>query len=351
LIVDALGQLRAGDAAPMYVQIERCIRLLVADGTLLVGQRLPPVRTLAQQLGLAPNTVARAAYADLVGEGVVASRAGGGSVVASPRRQAATSADQPRERLQRVARHLVAYGLALGHAPGEVIHAVRAELAALGRLESAPTEPGFEVRPTLPTHAVPAGTLASGACKHLKVHGLVAAPRFLSLDDLVRLPRATLQQPFACDEGWVVPDLCWSGVWLADVLALAEPLVAARYVRVGAGPYSLPFALAEVPDALLADELDGQPLAIEHGAPWRLVLPGGRATRASSGSTAWNSRHSRVSGRQRPGEALVTPQPDWWVPGTAAGRSGAAAATTMPAPRCFFAPASGCGNCGRTTVR
>ena len=49
--------------------------------------------------------------------------------------------DEPRERLQRVARHMVAYSLALGHAPGEVIHAVRLELATVGRLDAVQAEP------------------------------------------------------------------------------------------------------------------------------------------------------------------------------------------------------------------
>jgi DMSO/TMAO reductase YedYZ molybdopterin-dependent catalytic subunit len=45
-------------------------------------------------------------------------------------------------------------------------------------------------------------------------------------------------------------------------------------VRVGAGSYRMPLSMDEVREALLADELDGAPLTLEHGAPWRLIVPG-----------------------------------------------------------------------------
>jgi DMSO/TMAO reductase YedYZ molybdopterin-dependent catalytic subunit len=108
----------------------------------------------------------------------------------------------------------------------------------------------------------------------LRVDGLVARPLELRPTDLASLPRAVLEEPFVCEEGWGVPGLRWGGVRLADVLAIAEPLPTAGYVRAGAGRYVAPVRLAEAADALLSDELNGQPLSVEHGAPWRLVLPG-----------------------------------------------------------------------------
>lgn len=71
------------------------------------------------------------------------------------------------------------------------------------------------------------------------------------------------------------PSLRWGGVRLAELLALARPLPTAGYVRAGAGPYIAPISLADAAGALVCDELDSEPLSIEHGAPWRLVLPGG----------------------------------------------------------------------------
>jgi len=300
LVRDAFNQLCVADPAPVYLQIESCIRLLVADGALRPGQRLPSVRGLAAQLGLATNTVARA-YAALASDGIVAARAGAGSVVADRPPASAAEPDQPgRERLQRVARQLVAYSLALGHAPGEVIHAVRAELAAFGRGEGSPAGPDFEVRPTLPAHPVPPPVRAAVGHDRLDVSGLVARAASLRHADLAPLGRTTLQQPFACDAGWVVPSLRWTGVRLAAVLALAEPLAAARFVRVRAGAYAMPLSLAEVSEALLADELDGLPLALEHGAPWRLVVPGG----ACYTSVKWVDRLEVVAHANVPAERV-----------------------------------------------
>lgn len=78
-----------------------------------------------------------------------------------------------------------------------------------------------------------------------------------------------------CEEGWSVPNLRWAGVRLADVLALGEPLPDARYVRAGSGAWVVPIALTDVDAAFVCDALNGEPLTIEHGAPWRLVLSGG----------------------------------------------------------------------------
>jgi LacI family transcriptional regulator len=61
-------------------QIRGRIAFLVADGALEPGERLPPVRALARQLGVNVNTV-RAAYARLETDGLVRTRHGVGTVV------------------------------------------------------------------------------------------------------------------------------------------------------------------------------------------------------------------------------------------------------------------------------
>src|SRR5438270_12230168 len=73
-LVAALRTLREGDPAPVYVQIERRIRMGVADGTLQPGDHLPSARDLARKLGLSPITVGRA-YPDLSRAGVLMARA------------------------------------------------------------------------------------------------------------------------------------------------------------------------------------------------------------------------------------------------------------------------------------
>ena len=55
---------------PTYEQLRSGIAGRAADGSLPAGTRLPPVRTLAADLGLAANTVARA-YKELEADGVV----------------------------------------------------------------------------------------------------------------------------------------------------------------------------------------------------------------------------------------------------------------------------------------
>jgi DMSO/TMAO reductase YedYZ molybdopterin-dependent catalytic subunit len=133
----------------------------------------------------------------------------------------------------------------------------------------------MDIREHLPSHAVAAADRERAARAVLCIDGLVARPLALSRADLARLPRTVLEEPFTCEEGWSVPGLRWGGLRLADVLALAEPSPAARYVRAGAGAYVVPLSLVEATAALLCDQLDGEPLSVEHGAPWRLVLPGG----------------------------------------------------------------------------
>src|SRR3989442_12420115 len=85
-LVESLRALHGDDPAPVYVQIERRIRMGVADGTLQPGDHLPSVRDLARQLGLSPNTVGRA-YADLSREGVISASAGARSEIATPDRR------------------------------------------------------------------------------------------------------------------------------------------------------------------------------------------------------------------------------------------------------------------------
>jgi DNA-binding transcriptional regulator YhcF (GntR family) len=65
---------------PPYEQIRRQVSAQVTDGTLAPGTRLPTVRALADTLGVATNTVARA-YRELEHSGVVTTRGRSGTVV------------------------------------------------------------------------------------------------------------------------------------------------------------------------------------------------------------------------------------------------------------------------------
>lgn len=70
-----------GSAVPPYEQIRSQIEAMVATGTLAPGDRLPSIRQLAHDLGLAGGTVARA-YTELEQAGLVVSRRRTGTVVA-----------------------------------------------------------------------------------------------------------------------------------------------------------------------------------------------------------------------------------------------------------------------------
>ncbi|MEO7130295.1 MAG: GntR family transcriptional regulator [Dermatophilaceae bacterium] len=68
-------------AEPPFEQVRAQLAGLVATGLLLPGDRLPTVRGLAADLGLAVNTVARA-YKELEAAGLVQTRRRAGTVVA-----------------------------------------------------------------------------------------------------------------------------------------------------------------------------------------------------------------------------------------------------------------------------
>ncbi|MFI2705606.1 GntR family transcriptional regulator [Cellulosimicrobium composti] len=68
---------------PHYEQLRAQIAALVAAGDLTDGQRLPTVRALANDLGIAPGTVART-YRDLEAAGLVTTRRRVGTLVTAP---------------------------------------------------------------------------------------------------------------------------------------------------------------------------------------------------------------------------------------------------------------------------
>ena len=71
-----------GAAEPPYEQVRAQLAGLIGRGNLDEGDRLPTVRALAADLGLAVNTVARA-YKELEAEGLVTTRRRAGTVVAA----------------------------------------------------------------------------------------------------------------------------------------------------------------------------------------------------------------------------------------------------------------------------
>lgn len=77
-------------ATPPYEQIRAQISSLIVIGALQSGVRLPPVRGLAADLGLAAGTVARA-YRELEQAGLIETRRRNGTVVLGPPAAVVTS--------------------------------------------------------------------------------------------------------------------------------------------------------------------------------------------------------------------------------------------------------------------
>lgn len=99
----------------------------------------------------------------------------------------------------------------------------------------------------------------------------------LSLADLRGLPQHTERLPIACVEGWSAMGT-WTGVRVADLLSLLE--VGPSDLRVTSlqqrGAFSvteLPSAFAADPLTLLALDLDGEALSLDHGYPCRIIAP------------------------------------------------------------------------------
>jgi GntR family transcriptional regulator len=79
-------------AVPPYEQLRQQITALVLAGGLGHGDRLPSIRQLANDLGIAGGTVARA-YRELEADGVVMTRGRHGTIVHGPPRQAGPPPD------------------------------------------------------------------------------------------------------------------------------------------------------------------------------------------------------------------------------------------------------------------
>jgi GntR family transcriptional regulator len=73
-------RISTGDGVPIYLQIVNQIKYLVSSGRLAAGEELPPIRVLAEQLVVNPNTVARA-YRELEAAGMVEKRRTAGTYV------------------------------------------------------------------------------------------------------------------------------------------------------------------------------------------------------------------------------------------------------------------------------
>ena len=115
-----------GNPTPPYEQLRRQLTELIESAALAPGDRLPPLRQLAADLGLAVGTVARA-YRELESAGLVSSRRGGGTRVSAA---APSLSDSERQQLLRShARTFVQQATLLGADEQQILDTIIQALA------------------------------------------------------------------------------------------------------------------------------------------------------------------------------------------------------------------------------
>lgn len=113
-------QVDAGSPVPPFEQVRSSLAEQINDGRLAVGTKLPTVRRLAVDVGIAPNTIARA-YRELEEAGLIETRGRAGSFVAS-------SGDESRRLARDAAATYAATCRSLGLSPTEALAIARAAL-------------------------------------------------------------------------------------------------------------------------------------------------------------------------------------------------------------------------------
>jgi len=120
---------------------------------------------------------------------------------------------------------------------------------------------------------------ASAAPWTVSIGGLAQQEVRLNLDELRTLPQVEQVVDIHCVTRWSKLGVRFRGVSLAQVLHLVVPASGAKYVSFVARSdrqhsTSLPLDTALSLETLLALEVDGSPLSVEHGGPVRMVVPG-----------------------------------------------------------------------------
>jgi DMSO/TMAO reductase YedYZ molybdopterin-dependent catalytic subunit len=145
------------------------------------------------------------------------------------------------------------------------------------------------------------GPPALDPARRLRISGLLRAPIELDAAALRRFPEVTIPAVLQCAGNgralheprvpgvqWIhgaMGQATWTGVRLADVLGRAGLLPGAAHVWLAGADTppkpsvprflrSIPLARALDPGTLIAYRMNGEPLSLAHGAPFRLVVPG-----------------------------------------------------------------------------
>ncbi len=125
------------DGVPIYRQIVNQVKYLVASGLLRPGEELPPIRTLALQLRVTPNTIVKA-YGELEVSGVIHKRQGSGTFVSDARPQLAIR--ERRRVIEQRIDALLAEAHQLNFSAEEILRMVRERKAAMDDTTAEPAE-------------------------------------------------------------------------------------------------------------------------------------------------------------------------------------------------------------------
>lgn len=125
-------KLAPGGNRPIYRQIIDQVRQAISSGELVVGDALPSVRQLAEQLVVNHNTVAKA-FSELVHDGVLESQHGRGVFVAKKR--SVFSVAEKKRRLSQALDVFLAEVLVLDFSPEQILEEVSNRLQQMARKE------------------------------------------------------------------------------------------------------------------------------------------------------------------------------------------------------------------------
>jgi DMSO/TMAO reductase YedYZ molybdopterin-dependent catalytic subunit len=108
------------------------------------------------------------------------------------------------------------------------------------------------------------------------VDGEVENPITFTWEEFQALPQTDIIKDFHCVTTWSSYDLKWRGVRLQDLAKIVQPKDSANFaIMESYDGYTTNTSVHEAlgDDALLATHLGGEPLAIEHGGPMRMMIP------------------------------------------------------------------------------
>ena len=108
------------------------------------------------------------------------------------------------------------------------------------------------------------------------VEGDVENPLELTWDQFTNLPKETQVSDFHCVTTWSKYDVTWGGVKFRTIVDMVKPKSGSTHLIQGCGDgytTNLPLDELKADDILLAYELEGQPLPLEHGGPLRMIVP------------------------------------------------------------------------------